>query len=351
MERYAQAELERKIIFIRAMWFHGRALLSRVAIRRRREETMPAKNSQCAGEIERTLKSNIQRKGGYLVTEPNNKPVPSSGQPEHTKKSEPTHVLMTERDIELLAELHEHVVLSFSQVHEKLFFGRTLGTAMNRLKRIESQGWIERVRVPRLRLYGRKGAAGVVFQLTAKGRQTLAKARPEMDIFEKCPVLNVFQLDHDLLIADIADHFKGRFPEHRWINGRYLRDLEGLRKTPDAIMLNAISGKAVAIEVELNGKSLRRYREIVANLKSSPRIERVIYVTASSSIGRKIMSAIEGYQVPLGHQLATTYFQFMRLTNCLKVKNKSGASETSRKLALSEAREPGQNNGQTKGPR
>lgn len=139
------------------------------------------------------------------------------------------HVLLTERDLGLMTALHDHVVLSFTQIHERFFPARTIATAMNRLKKIESQGWIERLRIPRLRIQGRTNATGVVFQLSHRGRMMVARARPEVMIFEKCPVLNPHQLDHDLLIADIAEHFKRRFPGYQWTNGRYLQDSDGFK--------------------------------------------------------------------------------------------------------------------------
>lgn len=233
-------------------------------------------------------------------------------------KRKADHVLLTERDLNLMTALHDHVVLSFTQIHERFFPARTIATAMNRLKKIESQGWIERLRIPRLRIQGRTNATGVVFQLSHRGRMMLARARPELTIFERCPVLNPHQLDHDLLIADIAEHFKRRFPGYQWINGRYLLDSDGFKKIPDAVLQKTLHDRAIAIELELNAKSSRRYKEIVATLRTSPCIEKVIYVTASHAIGRKIMSAIEGYQVPFGHRFRSEFFEFVRLTESLK---------------------------------
>lgn len=243
-------------------------------------------------------------------------PVPRAGVA--TTKRKADHVLLTKRDLDLMTALHDHVVLSFTQIHEKFFPSRTIATAMNRLKRIESQGWIERLRIPRLRIQGRTNATGVVFQLLHRGRMMVARARPEVTIFEKCPVLNPHQLHHDLLIADIAEHFKRRLPGYQWTNGRYLSDGDGFKKIPDAVLQSPKRDRAIAIELELNGKSLRRYKEIVATLRTSPRIEKVIYVTASHAIGRKIMSAIEGYQVPFGHRFRSEFFEFVRLSECLK---------------------------------
>lgn len=235
-------------------------------------------------------------------------------------KQKTSHVLLTERDLDIMTALHDHVVLSFSQIHEKFFPGRTIATAMNRLKRIESQGWLERFRIPRLRVEGRKNATGVVFQLSQRGRAMLARVRPDLTIFEKCPALNPQQLDHDLLIADIAKHFKNQFPGYRWTNGRYLSESDGFKKIPDAILQKTAQSSAIAIELELTSKSARRYRDIVAILRTSSRIEKVIYVTSNHTIGRKIMSAIEGYSVPFGHKFRSEFFEFMRLDECLKDK-------------------------------
>ncbi|MBY0384578.1 replication-relaxation family protein [bacterium] len=237
----------------------------------------------------------------------------------NVSKKKTDHVLLTERDFDLMTALHDHVVLSFGQIHENFYAGRAISTAMNRLKKIEGQGLIERLRISRLRIQGRKNTSGVVFQLSGQGRMLLARERPEVTVFEKCPLLNLHQLDHDLLVADIAEHFKRRFPDHQWTNGRYLLDSVGFKKIPDAVLRKTTPDRAIAIELELNGKSLRRYKDIVAVLKTSARIEKVIFVTASHTIGRKIMSAIEGYQVPFGHSLRSDFFEFVRLTDCLKV--------------------------------
>lgn len=249
----------------------------------------------------------------------------SSGKISANRKS--NHVLLTDRDLDLMMLLHEHVVLSFSQIHERFFTNRTFATAMNRLKRLQSQGWIERTKVPRMRLEGRKNATGVVFQLSVKGRTMINKYRPEVDVFERCPVLNLYQLDHDLLIADIADYFKEQFSTCLWINGRYLGDVKGFGKIPDAVLQKPNNDKVIAIELELNSKSARRYKEIVAILKSSQRIEKVIFVTSSMAIGRKIMSEIEGFPVQTGHKFRSDFFSFIRLSDCLKAKNKN-LSET-----------------------
>ena len=243
-------------------------------------------------------------------------PNPTAAQPDSGHK----HVLLTKRDVDLMVSLHDHVVLSFGQIQRRHFAGRSIATAMNRLKRIEDRGFIVRTRVPRLHLFGSTNATGVVFQLSAKGRTTLASYRPSMHVFDKCPTLSPHQLEHDLLIGDIAGFFQRQFPSCRWINGRYLMDRDGINKIPDAVLQMADSNKVIAIELELSGKSVRRYREIVAVLRGSHRIAKVIFVTSNTVIGRRIMSAIEGYPVPEGHVLRSDLFEFMRLSECLKAK-------------------------------
>ena len=228
------------------------------------------------------------------------------------------HVLLTPRDIDLMVSLHDHVVLSFAQIQRRHFAGRSAATVMNRLKRIEVHGLIERIRVPRLHIVGSDHATGVVFQLSNRGRSVLSKYRPMIHIFEKCPTINPHQLDHDLLIVDIAAYFRSRHPYCRWTNGRYLTALDGVNKIPDAVLQRPGSDTFIAIELELNGKSTRRYREIVAMLRASRHLEKVIFVTSSTSIGRKIMSAIEGFNVPERHVFRSDLFEFVRLSECLK---------------------------------
>ena len=259
------------------------------------------------------MTDDLDTKPGFVVPGPRASVAKNNGKV--------AHVLLMKRDLDMMTALHDHVVLSFGQIHERFFPTRTIATAMNRLRKIEGKGWIERLRIPRLRILGRTNATGVVFQLSHRGRAMLTRSRPEATIFEKCPVVNLHQLDHDLLIADIAEHFKRRFPGYQWTNGRYLSDSDGLKKIPDAVLQRTAQDRAIAIELELNSKCARRYKEIVATLRTSPRIEKVIYVTANHAIGRKIMSAIEGYPVPFGHGFHSEFFEFVRLTECLKVKS------------------------------
>jgi len=234
-------------------------------------------------------------------------------------KVEAPHVLLTDRDLALLTSLHDHVVLSLRQIEDKFFPQRDRSTVMNRLKRLESSGYISRIRVPRLKIYGDERSAGVVFQLSNQGRKELQKHRPEKLVFEKCPAINVFQLDHDLLLADLAAHFERQFAGAKWINGRHLTDSDRLPKIPDAILRMPSKSQVVAIELELTAKSQDRYQEIIRSLKVSPLLEKVIFVTGSTVIGRKIMSAIRGYQVPEGFEFKSDLFEFQRLDQCLKL--------------------------------
>jgi hypothetical protein len=233
-----------------------------------------------------------------------------------------SHVLLTHRDLALLTSLHDHVVLSLRQIEEQFFPERDRSTVMNRLKRLESCGFLSRIRVPRLKIYGDERSAGVVFQLSNGGRKELQKHRPEKLVYEKCPAINVFQLDHDLLLADLAAHFERQYVGAKWINGRYLADADRLPKIPDAILKLANKTQVVAIELELTAKSHERYQEIIRSLKVSPLLEKVIFVTGSTVIGRKIMSAIQGYQVPEGFEFKSDLFEFQRLDQCLKLPSK-----------------------------
>ena len=123
-------------------------------------------------------------------------------------------------------------------------------------------------------------------------------------------------LDHDLLINDIKPKLFCKYPGYRWINGKNLNPKD-LRKIPDAVLVFDNQPKAVAIEVELHAKSTQRYSQIITEFRLSSGIEKVIYITPNEQIDRKIMSVIEGFDVPMNHRLSTGFFEFVSLSDLM----------------------------------
>jgi DNA-binding Lrp family transcriptional regulator len=228
----------------------------------------------------------------------------------HHKKP---HVVLTERDVQLLNELHDNVVMSFWQVQENVFGGKNHATVMNRLKRLELSGFISRQRIPRIKAWQSKREIGVVFQITVSGLRELAKHETQKTIYERVPAISGSSLDHDLLLNDVKAKLLALHSGSRWVNGRYVANQNGFEKIPDAILELPNRDKVLAIELELNAKSSQRYREIVSALRASQKLERVIYVTSNRQIDQKIMSEIAGYSVGDGHNFNDKFFEFLPL--------------------------------------
>ena len=225
--------------------------------------------------------------------------------------SKTVHVMLTDRDYKMLFELYENVVTSFYQIQKMFFNGRSHATAMNRLRLLEDSGLIKRTKVPRIKAWAGGREVGVVFQVTAKSIRCLEQKFNEWEFVEKIPIINPHALDHDLLINDIKEAVLGLCEGGMWLNGRYLNDLNGYKKIPDAVIKIPNSVQVIAIEVELHAKSSSRYRQILNEFRASPKISQVIYITAGLQIDRKILSELEGYAVPLGFKSKSEVFKFM----------------------------------------
>lgn len=231
-----------------------------------------------------------------------------------SKKS--SHVVLTDRDLKMLMELYENVVTSFYQIHDLFFNGRSHATVMNRLRLLEENSYIVRTKIPRIKSWRGDREFGVVFQVTTKTIRVLQMKHSDLVFNERPVVLSIPTLDHDLLINDIKSKLIDKYPGYKWVNGKNLNPKD-LRKIPDAILVLANEPKAIAIELELHAKSSQRYSQIITEFRLSAGIEKVIYVTPNEQIDRKIMSVIEGFDVPVGHRLSAGFFEFMSLNDLM----------------------------------
>ncbi|WP_409479667.1 replication-relaxation family protein [Pseudobdellovibrio sp. HCB154] len=234
-----------------------------------------------------------------------------------TDTSKKLNVLLTDRDCLLLLTLYENVTTSFYQIQNLFFRGKNHATAMNRLRQLEDAGYLSRTRIPRIRSWNGGREVGVVFQVTTKSLRMLQMKYQSENFVDKIPAINPLSLDHDLLINDIKPCIQRQFDNGKWINGRHLLDSRGYKKIPDAVIEFANSDRVIAIELELHTKSSIRYRQIISEFRASSKIEKVIYVTASAQIDRKIISELEGFQVPNGYKTKSEIFSFIQLAELL----------------------------------
>src|SRR3989344_927329 len=189
-------------------------------------------------------------------------------------------VSLTPRDILLLHELYGNVMLSFPQVMRKVFVGRAKSTVLNRLGRLEGLGVIERWKIPLLDSRAPGPGIFVVFQITKYGIRAL-KEKIRDRIFREKPVrLHGYSIHHDVLLVDVLDALREKFPGAAITNGKLLENVaEEKVVQPDALFLLPGGQERWAVELELSAKSEKRYREIVLRYRLSRAFDRVLYIT------------------------------------------------------------------------
>ncbi len=219
-------------------------------------------------------------------------------------------VTLTSRDVALLHKLYIHNLLSFAQTERMVFTGRDHSTILNRLKRLELSGLISRERIHRIRHPVFNQDIGVVFQITTRGLLELQKYYPDVPLPEKPAYLHGRQIDHDLLVVEMAERARGEFSNHAYLSGVHVHEkLDIGSPRPDGVFVNQATGKWVAIEVELTMKSGDRYREIVVQYRMQRQIEKVIYFVSSTTIAKRIMSEVKGYNVKDMNEFSDKFFE------------------------------------------
>jgi DNA-binding Lrp family transcriptional regulator len=198
-------------------------------------------------------------------------------------------VSLTPRDIYLLEELYRNVALSLPQISRKVFPERAKPPIINRLARLDGFGVIERWRIPVLNSRVPGPGIFVVYQITKKGIEMLRNKASATELRDKPVRLHGHSIHHDLLLVDVLDALGLRFPGAAITNGKFLEALDGDKKfQPDALLVLPGGGERWAVELELNAKSERRYREIVLRYRLSRSFDRVLYVTGSSEVTPKL---------------------------------------------------------------
>lgn len=217
---------------------------------------------------------------------------------------------LTVRDIELMSDLYESNFLSFYQVHEKHFPENKRPTVYNRLSKLIAAKLICAMNVNLIAYHRRGELLGVIYQLTKEGLKRLQdfKMREEIDL--NPATLNLTSLYHDLLLTDVL-----RVLKRTWKVTE--TPLEMKDRIPDAILIDLITNKKMALELELTAKSEMRYQDIVLSYRTSGEFDSVLYVVRDESIQRKIGGVITGFSTRYEIGDNTDKFKFMSLTEIL----------------------------------
>lgn len=231
-------------------------------------------------------------------------------------------VSLTTRDLALLKLLATHVLLSFSQIERLVFRGLTHPTILNRLKRLEMAGYVLRQRVHRIShpMFGK--GIGVVFQVTPLGLKVLQKFYPDFEFQDRMPLLHGRQLDHDLMVVEVAQNLKEEFENYYYVSGQLLDGIKVGEQRPDGVFVNSQTQKRVALEIELTQKSSDRYREIVTSYRMDSKTNRVIFFVGALAIGRRLACEIKGYDVENLAQFKDTLFEIRMLRPQNQTQNK-----------------------------
>lgn len=217
---------------------------------------------------------------------------------------------LTIRDIELMSDLYDNQFLSFYQIHEKHFPENKRPTVYNRLSKLMRGKVITAVNV-NLIAYHRQGELlGVVYLLTREGIKRLQDFKMMSGLNLNPVTLNMSCLFHDLLLTDVL-----RVLKRTWKVSKVPLGVQG--RIPDAILIDPVTKKKVALELELTAKSEMRYREIILSYRTSGEFDSVLYVVKDESIQKKIGGLITGFNSRYEIGDDTDKFKFMTLAKIL----------------------------------
>ncbi|MGZ3744745.1 MAG: hypothetical protein ACXWRA_13235 [Pseudobdellovibrionaceae bacterium] len=208
-----------------------------------------------------------------------------------------SNVALTSRDVQLLEYLAVHGVMSYCQVEALVFPGRDHSTILNRIKKIESVGYLRRLRVHRIRHPLMKSETNVVLQLTPLGLKKLHFQCPELTLIEKVMSLKGRQIDHDLLMVGLAESLRGEFSNYDYVSGFLIKGIEIGEPRPDGVFKIPQRERHIAVELELTQKSSERYRELIASYRVSGKYERVLYFVPTEALALRLATDITGYPV------------------------------------------------------
>lgn len=236
-------------------------------------------------------------------------------------------VSLTPRDLFLLMELYQNVVLSFPQVCRKAFEGKAKSTVLNRLGKLEGMGFLERWRVPVLDSKQPGPGVFVVFSITRKGIAALSAKHPGQAFRQKPIRVHGYGVYHDVLLVDVMDALKERFPGAVVKNGRLWGEQPGVSAVnPDAVMELPGGKERWAVELECTAKSEKRYREIVLRYRLQSVFDRVLYVTDREEVVQKLARVLDRKPSILGSDPPAEKFLLLPL-NDLVPKNKINQQE------------------------
>ena len=198
-------------------------------------------------------------------------------------------ILMTKRDLKLFLNLATYGLLSTSQIAVKLFPGVQSSTVLRRIRRLESGGWIYRIRS--------LDTGELVWLLTRKGEYVL---KDEVNLV---PMIrpNRSSVDHDVKLAalrlrleaiGLGENFVTEWSLKRQ-TFRHDRSNKENPVIPDGIFSATVwNGKSatVALELELHAKTTQRYAKIFSKYRERDGLSIVWYFVKTEAFAQSLIS-------------------------------------------------------------
>lgn len=238
-------------------------------------------------------------------------------QTEASKKIASLH--LTDRDFTLLQYLYDYRMMSMEQIRRYIFTNKARPTITNRITKLAQGELIERLKVASLIHPLRFTNVGTVLKITSIGIGTLANKFASQTFSESVSDIRVQQLQHDLLLLDVVEGLKAKYPKNVFVEGsRYVKGIGDQTRVPDFVMIDPDTKETTAIELELTAKSERRYRHIILDYRMSKSFSKVLFVTASETIRRKIMTEVLGEKIHNFRIQNTGKFFFLLVSDIFK---------------------------------
>ena len=202
------------------------------------------------------------------------------------------HLILTERDVRILAFVWRHRLSTFRLLKEMHFSELSHGTAYNRCRRLRDAGY--------LRTDFLDGTRSTLWCLGERGFRFLeTNELPELKVNSYKPQSKA----HDLLaFATLLGDWRTERPKtvrifsEQEIACLHLDELpsssaDSERRIPDGIWLfeDERERKAVALEVELTAKSTDRYQRICLTYSSTHFYTNVVWVVPRSTLAERIL--------------------------------------------------------------
>jgi hypothetical protein len=206
-------------------------------------------------------------------------------------------VILTSRDAILLRDLYDKTVMSFGQIHHWHFASKSVPTVSNRLKKLKIAGLIQAMQVGAVVHHQQQKRIGLIFRVTKKAIRFLQASFPKEKLKEDPVPFNTQTLVHDLLLNELLRKLKMTNQDQVILHGKLIHyEISKLERIPDAVIIDAITFKKMAVELELTVKSETRYRQIIMSYRLSRHYEKVLYITGNQSISDRLTYLITGFR-------------------------------------------------------